>query len=508
MGSRRVIARNTLLLYVRMAVTMIISLITSRVVLDSLGIEDYGLYNVIGGVVIMFTFLNGSLASATLRFLNFGLGKQSGTRVSIVYSSSIIIHILISLVIVLLSETIGLWFVHNKLVIPPNRFEIALWVYQLSILTCVANVMSAPFHAVIIANERMGAFAYISILESILKLGVALLIFNCIFDHLLVYAFLIMLINFVICIIKALYSKRAAGEIKMHWKINKSILRKLGSFSAWNLIGSLALMGVTQGTNMLLNMFYGPVVNAARAIAVQVQAAVSGLSKNIQTAATPQIMQSYAGRDYEYMHYLIVKCAKYSFFALFTLALPIIIEIKPILSIWLKEVPPYTAEFVVILMIISLIDSTTGPLISSVNATGRIRNYQLSVGLIILSVVPISYIALKLFKIDPMVVFIITLLVDMVALIVRLLFCKKQVNLNVVEFLKTVYGRVLMVVMLSVPLPLFCHQFINGGVARLIAVFFVGVITTLAVTYGVGMTKGERKTMNNYIKVHFLKKNG
>lgn len=490
-----------------MTITMLISLYTSRVVLNALGFVDYGLYNVVGGVVVFFTFLNGSLSSATQRFLNYGIGKnEENDDVDVIYSTSIIIHIIISMIIILLAETIGLWFVYNKLVIPTERFEVCFWVYQFSIISCICSIIGAPYQALIIANERMDAYACISICESLLKLAVALLIASCQYDHLFAYAILLMLISLLVLLAKFFYCKIRLFWINFRIVIRRDYFYKIGGFSAWNLIGSLALVGVNQGSNILLNLFFGPVVNAARAVAVQVRAAINGFSMNIQTAFNPQIVKTYAASEFDDMHYLLIKSAKFSFLALFIISLPVLIEIDYILHLWLKEVPNYSSVFITLLVIISLIDSTTGALTMSVNATGKIRDYQLTVGLIILSIIPISYLLLRFYNLSPLIVFIVMLIVDIIAVVVRMKYCQKQLKMNVIRFIKEVYGRGMAVVLISVPLPCLLRLTMDSGIMRLIVVFIVSVIVTLFAIYRFGITQSERITVKCYI-INYLIKN-
>lgn len=497
--SRKVIAKNTLMLYFRMAVTLLISLYISRVILDALGFVDYGLYNVVGGVVVMFTFLNGSLSNATQRFLNYGIGKKGTEHINMVFSSSIYIHMVISILILIVAETFGLWFVYNKLVIPEERFETCLWIYQFSIINCIFGIIGAPYQALIISYEKMGAFSYISILEFVLKLGVANMVASSRYDRLFLYAFLLLIVSLLILIIKIGYCRWRVPSAKFIWRVRKQFYYSIGSFSGWSLVGSLALIGINQGVNILINMFYGPAVNAARAIAVQIQAALSGFSRNIQMASNPQIIKNYAAGDLNHMHYLMTKSAKFSFFALFTISLPIMMDMDFLLDIWLKDVPEYTSEFAVLLLIISLLDCTTGPLISSVNATGKIRNYQLTIGMILLSIVPVLYVILKITTISPIFVIVFILFSDIVALIARLLFCKKQIKLDMAKFVKDVYGRILLLVVVTIPFVWFCHHYLSHNIIMVFLSFVISVVLILTAIYFVGMTNGERTTMKRFV---------
>ena len=301
------IAKNTLLLYIRMLFLMAVSLYTSRVVLQALGVEDFGIYNVVGGVVAMFGFLNAAMSSSTQRYLTFELGRGDMSRLRTVFCTSVNIHALISLVIVLLAETIGLWFFYQKMIIPEERLNAAMWVYQFSVLSSVVMVMNVPYNASIVAHERMSAFAYISILEVLLKLLIVFLLQVVCWDRLAFYAFLVFLVQLGIRFIYGIYCRKHFKETAFRWLWDKVMFREMLSFAGWNLWGNCAGVAFTQGINLLLNMFFGPVVNAARGIAVQVQSAVQQFSLNFQTAVNPQITKSYAVQDYGYMHSLIFR---------------------------------------------------------------------------------------------------------------------------------------------------------------------------------------------------------
>ena len=340
------IAKNTLALYARMLFTMAVSLYTSRVVLNTLGVEDYGLYNVVGGFVAMFSFFNAAMASATQRYMNFELGRGDNARLHKVFCTSINIHAIISGVVLLLAETVGLWFVYTKLSIPPERFSAALWVYHASVLASVVMVMSIPYNAAIIAHERMGAFAYISVLEVTLKLLIVYMLVVTDIDKLKLYAVLMLLVQLLIRLIYGRYSGRNFAETHYRRMWDGALFREMTGFAGWNLFGNIAAVAFTQGLNVLLNMFFGPTVNAARGIAVQVQNAIKGFCVNFQTALNPQITKSYASDDMAYMHKLIFTSSKFSYYLLLLLSLPVILETPVILKWWLGIVPGHTVAFV------------------------------------------------------------------------------------------------------------------------------------------------------------------
>ena len=308
------IAKNTAMLYVRMFFIMAITFYTSRVVLQVLGVEDYGIYNVVGGVAAMFGFINGSLSGASSRFITFSLGKGDEKELCRVFNCVVTIHYLIAVMILIIAETFGLWFVMTQLVIPPERMEAALWVYQSAMLSMVIMLTSTPFNALIIAHERMSVFAYISVFEVIAQLGIVLLLFTLPFDKLEAYAVLIVMVQITVRVIYIGYCRHNFFESHYRLQWDKKYLREIFSYAGWTLSGNLAVVCYTQGVNVLLNLFFGPVVNAARGIAVQVQAGLMRFFSNFQTAVTPQITKSYAVNDLVYMHKLVLSSSRYSFY--------------------------------------------------------------------------------------------------------------------------------------------------------------------------------------------------
>lgn len=370
------IAKNTLLLYFRMLFMMAVSLFTSRVVLNTLGVEDYGIYNVVGGIVAMFGFINGSMSSATQRYITFALGKGDKNRLQTVFSTTLQIHTLIAGVIVLLGETIGLWFLYNKMQIPADRMDAAFWVLQCSIIAAVVMIISVPYNADIVAHEKMSAFAYISILEVVLKLAIVYMLLVFSFDKLVLYAFLLLAIQILIRFCYSYYCNKHFEETKYKHVWDKALFKEMTGFAGWSMFGNLAAVLFGQGLNMLLNVFFGPVVNAARGIAVQVQNAVQQFVLNFQMALNPQITKTYAQGEMQEMHKLMYRSARFSFFLLFFLSLPVLFETKFILTVWLKIVPDNTVVFLRIMLCTSLIYTLSNPLIIANQATGKVRKYQ------------------------------------------------------------------------------------------------------------------------------------
>ena len=486
------IAKNTLMLYVRMLFSMGVSLFTSRVILQALGVEDYGIYNVVGGFVTMFTFLNGSMVASTQRYLNFEIGRGNEQQLSKVFSTALQIHALIALAIILLSETVGLWFLYEKLVIPDERMNAAFWVYQCSVISCVINIMSVPYNADIVAHEKMSAFAYISIVEVSLKLLIAYLLYVFPWDRLVIYAVLLLLIQLLIRWIYVRYCSKYFPESHYHHEINKSLLKEMSSFAGWGLFGSLANVFYNQGLNILLNLFFGPIVNAARGIAVQVQSAVHGFVGNFQMALNPQITKNYASGNLSQMHSLIFRSARFSFFLLYLFALPIIIEAEYILTLWLKTPPADAVVFTQWMLVVSLIYTISNPCIIANQATGKIKVYQIVIGSILLLIVPISYIALLLGA-PAYSVFIVHLCMECLAQFWRMYLLRNLIDLPIKTYLKNIYLPIIIVAVLSSLLPLYLRSLVSDSFMRLIVISFSSVFSIAFFTFVIGLTKNEKQ---------------
>ena len=485
------IAKNTLLLYVRMLFMMAISLFTSRVILATLGVEDYGIQNVVGGIVAMFGFLNGSMSSATQRFITFALGKGDKDRLQTVFCTALQIHALIAVIIVLLGETVGLWFLYNKMQLPADRMDAAFWVLQCSIVSTVVMIVSVPYNACIIAHEKMSAFAYISVLEAVLKLVIVYLLLVFPYDKLIVLAILSLIVQLFIRFCYSIYCHRHFEETKYKHVWDKSLFKEMNSFAVWSLWGNLSVVLYTQGLNMILNVFFGPVVNAARAIAVQVQGAVQQFVGNFQMALNPQITKNYASGNLEQMHSLMFRSARFSFLLLFFLSLPVLLETEFILTLWLKTVPENAVVFTQIMICISLIYTTANPCVIANQATGKVKVYQMVVGGILLTILPISYIVLKLGA-PAYSVFIVHFCVESVAQFTRMYMLRKLINLPVRQYLHNIYSPIVATVAVAIILPIIIHMQLADGWMRFIAVGFASVLSVGASAFFIGFTKNER----------------
>lgn len=498
------IAKNTLLLYVRMLFMMAVSLYTSRVVLNTLGVSDYGIYNVVGGVVAMFGFINNSMSSATQRYITFALGRGDKDNLKKVFSTALQIHVLISALIVILGETIGLWFMYEKMQIPENRMDAAFWVLQCSILSAVVMIISVPYNADIIAHEKMSAFAYISVLEAVLKLAVVFLLLISSYDRLIFYAFLILAVQVLIRFCYSHYCNKHFEETKYHKVWDKSLFKEMTGFAGWSIFGNLSSVLFGQGLNMLLNVFFGPVVNAARAIAVQVQTAIQQFVGNFQMALNPQITKTYAKGEMEEMHKLMFRSARFSFYLLFFLSLPVLFETEQILTVWLNVVPENTVIFLRIMICISLIFTLSNPLMVANQATGKVRKYQIICGSIQLLILPISYVSLKL-DFPAYSVFIVHFIIELITQCIRMILLKPLIGLTMKDYLSNVYSRVILVVVLSVIIPLTIYLNMDNTALRFFLVCIMSLLSVSFVTYRVGLSQKEHEFVKSKL-ILILKK--
>ena len=489
--SNKRIAKNTIFLYMRMLLLLAVSLFTSRVVLAALGIDDYGIYNVVGGIVTMFMFLNSAMGNSSHRYIAFALGKGDNQQLKDVVGMTCLIHWAIAVLILILAETVGLWFLKNKMIIPEDRMVAAQWVYQFSVIACMVTVISVPYNALIIAHEKMGAFAFISLLDAFLKLIIAYLIQITRKDKLIVYAALILSIGIIDRIIYQFYCRSHFEEAKGIRIRKVSQMKDMVSFAGWSMIGNLAYIGYTQGLNILLNLFFGPAVNAARGVAVQVQGVVKGFVSNFQTAVSPQIIKSYASEDYSRLHSLIYSSSKFSFYLLYCIALPIAIEAETILDFWLKDVPDCAVVFTILTLLILLVEPLSNPIGKANQATGRIRTYQIVEGGSLLLIVPIAYVILKLGG-RPYSVFLVQLVVMYIVQLLRLYIVCHRINMSKREYFRLVLYKVLVVAIVSAVLPLTLYFVLPKSIASFFLVEFMSVISVLICAYYLGLTQTEK----------------
>lgn len=498
MSDNKKIAKNTLLLYARMILLMLVSLYTSRVILNGLGVADYGIYNVVGGVVTMFSMLSGSLTAAISRFLTFELGTGNKEKLKSIFSASVTIQIALSFIVLVLAETVGLWFMNEKLIITDDRLCAANWCYQFSIITFVINLISVPYNSAIIAHERMSAFAYISILEAVGKLLIALGIVFSPIDSLIFYGLMVAVLAIIIRIIYGWYCKKNFNECKYYFVWDKKLLSQMFAFAGWNFIGSSATILRDQGGNIILNLFFGPTVNAARAIAIKVNSVLTGFVNNFMTALNPQITKSYASGDIDNMMILLIQGARLSFYMLLLLSLPVLLNTNYLLVAWLKLIPEHTVSFVQLTLILAMHECLAYPLTTAMLATGKIKKYQIVAGGLNLMNLPIAYICLCLGMIPESIV-IVAIVFSVLVQIVRLGLLKSMIKLNVTEFILKVYGNITIVTVVATFIPYFINKEMEEGFIRFSLISVLALITTLASEFFVGCNKEERKLVNGKI---------
>lgn len=494
------IAKNTLLLYLRMLITMAVGLFTSRVILNTLGVSDFGIYNVVGGFVGMFSMISGSLSSAIGRFITFELGKGNTEKLKVIFSTSVNIQIIFIAIGIFIAEVFGVWFLNTKMVIPTERLYAANWVFQFSIICLAIDMLSIPYNACIIAHEKMSAFAYISIYEVITKLLIAWLIVISPIDKLIFYSLLMCLVSLSIRMIYGYYCNKNFTECKYQFTLNKQLLKEMFFFAGWNFIGQSSAILREQGGNLIINLFCGPTVNAARGIASQVNSAVSRFYSNFMMAVGPQITKSYAAKDYEYMTKLAHQSARLSFFLLFFLSLPIMVNIHYILQLWLHIVPEHTSNFVILVMIFTMCESLSNPLITIMLATGQIRNYQIIVGGLQMLNIPLSYIFLKLGGI-PETVLIVAIFLSLVCLIARLTMLKKMISLSFLDYCSRVLIPVIKVSIIASIIPvLLSHNLENNFINLCINCIIACTCSIITICF-VGCNSNERNLIKNKCQI-------
>ena len=491
------IARNTLMLYIRMFILMLVGLFTSRVVLDALGENDFGIYSVVGCVVAMFTIISGALNSAVSRFITFEMGKGSGAQLNKVYSTAVTIQLILAVIVVILAEPIGLWFIENKMTIDPTRIPAAKWVLHFSLISFVINLMSVPQMASITAHEKMTAYAYIGIMDGLLRLAVAFLILYSPFDRLIYYSVLMAGVVLLVRMAYGLYCRANFPECRYRPVFDRLLMKEMFSFAGWNFIGVSSGVLRDHGGNILVNLFSGPAVNAARGVAVQLNGAVQGFVTNFMTAVNPQITKSYASGENEYMFSLVRKASRLSFCLLYLLALPVIFNAEYVLEIWLKDVPEHAPLFVQLFLIFALSESLSNPMITAMLATGNIRRYQILVGGLQLLNLPVSYVCLKLGAV-PEVTVIVAIVISQICLWARLIMLSKATGFPMAPFVSDVYVTLMLkVVPASLVLPLLVALVKPEGFAGFAASALMCVLGTLLGVWLLGLENEEKQWVLN-----------
>lgn len=480
---------------------MSVSLYTSRVVLNTLGVSDYGTYNLIGGVVTLFSFFNAAMSSATQRFLSVEIGQKNYTKLKQMFNATLNIHIGIGLLILLLAETIGLWFVNHRLNIPADRMIAVNWVFQFSVFTFLVGVVQVPYNALLIAHEKMNVYAILSIAEVFLKLLIVYLLVLSPLDKLKTYSALIFVVTFIIALLYKTYCKTKFEESKYQFYFEKKLYRILISYSGWNLFGNIATVARAEGNNVLLNIFFGTLLNAAYGITLQIQGAVGLFVTNFQTAVNPQIIKTYASGNIDESKKLIFQSAKFSYFLMFLIVCPILFNVDFILKLWLKTAPLYTSLFVKLCLIDLLITCISGPLMTGIQATGKIKRYQIIVGTLIFLNLPITYFFLRQ-NASPEIVFKVSIFINMLSLFVRLLFLRKLINLNIGRFFYTVLLPISGVTTGVALFMIFINKYIlfENELTTVVFLSFSSIVSCFVLVWTISLNKQEKKYLIDLIK--------
>ena len=501
------IAKNTLLLYMRMLFTIIVGLYTSRIVLQTLGVNDYGIYNVVGGIVAMLAFLNSAMTAASQRFISFELGTQNYQKLKKVFATSVTIHMVIAGIIFLIAETVGLWFLNTHMNIATDRITAANWVYQCSILTFMITVISVPYNACIVAHERMKTFAYVSIIETFLKLIIVYLLLIVQTDKLIAYACFILGVSIIIRVIYGIYCKRNFEECTYQCILDKELFKEMFAFAGWSIIGNLGFSLKDQGSNVVLNLFCGTAINAARGVALQVNGIISSFSGNFIMALNPQITKQYAAGDVQESIKLVYAGCRYSFYLLAIISIPVMVNLDYLLSLWLGTVPPYTTEFLFLALVAALINAMAAPLVTAVQATGRIRNFQLAICIIMMCELPLTYITLKL-GYKPYMAMISSIIVTSVGLFARFLLLKQLIKSYSLRYftLHIVIKSILIVTCCGI-LSILIHRYFGTiNFISFILSSFIAFVITFTGVYTFGISSKEKVLVNNKIK-NIVKRN-
>lgn len=506
-GNKR-IAKNTLFLYLRLVLVLLVSLYTSRVVLHTLGIVDYGIYNVVAGFVSMFALLSTALTGATQRFYNYEIGKNGEDGIQKVFVSATYIQLIIAVIIILLTETIGLWYVTNKMVYPPEREQAVFVVYQASVIALLFVVMQVPYTAAIVAHEKINYYALISVLDVLLKLMIAIVVPLLGFDNLSIYGILIAGVSVIDFAFYSLYARRNYPQLRFKREFHTGTFVEMLKFSGWSALNTFSQVVKNQGLNILINLFFGPVVNAARGISYQIKSALLGFVTNITTAAQPQVTESYAIGNVERSKRLMFTISKFIFFSLYIVALPIMLEVGFILRLWLgNDIPEYSEIFTILVLIIALIDILITPITMIISASGKIGRFNLWYSIFSILVLPIAYLVLKI-GYSPVSVYIISLLLSMLMEFASVIILKKEIGVSIRFYCQQVLIPIMGVVLSTSIIPLIVVNSLEPGLYRVIITIFLSLVIVAASSYYLGLNKSERVFIQEYAKKFFNKFKG
>lgn len=499
-GDNRRIAKNAVALYFRMFVTMLIGLYTSRVILNALGVSDYGIYGVVGGFVSMFTLISSSISASVSRFLTYGLGKGNIEDLKQTFTTSIFVLSGLSVLLIVVTETLGLWYLYNKMVIPPDRLTAAFWCFQFSLFTMVLTLICQPYTASIIAHERMDVYAYLAVLESILKLGICFAVLYSPTDKLILYGFLLFIVSFINQIVYMIFCRRKFEETTITFTFNKGLFTRMFSFAGWNFIGSSAAILTSQGSNLILNWAAGPVINASYGVANSASGMVTNFVNNFTQAFNPQITKRYAAGEYLSLVRLLIYGSKYSYYLMFIVALPIMLNADFLLKLWLGFVPVEAVAFIRLMILANLFDAMSRPIVTAKNANGNIRNYQIVVGGVLLLTLPLAYVALKM-GLDMWSVTAASAVTSFAAVFARMYMMRGDFPYwSSKIFIKEVILKVVSVSIISAILPVTIYILLPSGWLNLIISTFVSICSCLLSMFYLGCSADERTQVISAVK--------
>ena len=494
------IAKNTIFMYIRMLIIMIVSLYTVRVVLQALGEVDYGIHNVVGGIITMFTFITTTLAGASMRFFSYELGRNDYQRLRQYFSVTFWCYVILVLIVIVLAETVGLWFVNYKLVIPPERMTAALWVYQCTVVGTIGGFLVVPFNSLILAKEKMSLYAYVGIAEACFKLLVAYLLMTSVYsDRLILYAILLLCVNTSIYFFYIIYDLKHYKESHVYVFWDKRIFKDVFSYSSWSLFGAVSLVFRSQGINILINIFFGPVVNTARAIAYQVSNAINTFVNGFTQAIRPQQTKYYAAGEDNTMLVLTYRATRICFFLIMFLSLPILFETGFVLTLWLKKVPEYTVLFARLVIGVSIIEAISTPLKGLISSTGNIKYTQIINSLILISIFPISWVLFKM-GFPAASTMIVSLMASICCHIVRIFFSCKLTDMRFLEYFSETMGPICKVTVIALMPIVLASSLLQESVLRFVLVTIVSVLSSGFSIWFLGMKKNERDIILDILK--------
>lgn len=493
------IVKNTIFLYIRMLLTIVVNLYAIRVIWKVLGVDNYGIYGLVGGIVTMFSFLNNAMVASSQRFISFELGRNNQERLHNIFCISVTIHILLAAGIILLAETAGLWLLNEKLNIPASRMYAANWVFQCSVLAFAVNVISVPYNACIVAHEHMKAYGYFGILEVLLKLLIVFLLLLLPFDKLISYALLVLSVTILMRFIYGYYCRKFFPECRYRYVTDHHIMRDMFSFAGWSFVGNLGFSVRDQGLNIVLNFFFNVVANAARNITNNIGGVISGFAQSFQMAINPQLTKRYAAGEIDSMIKLLFSGCKYSAILMMIVVIPFLFATEQVLRLWLDDIAPYTVGFMQLVLIMLLFDSMASPITTALQATGRIKWFQIMISIIMVANIPFAWIWIKQDH-NPYIVLYVSIITAIVALVVRLYLLKREIGISLRKFFFRVIVRVALVCLLSGIIVWWIHSMFETTFGQLVVFSILSVISIAIISFVFGLDSHEKKVALQYTK--------